>query len=250
MRHCRLRDRPVRPHEGGRGFRGGESHMAPRSLRNTSPSLVLRVASTARFRSSRPNWPRWWSRRNGPGRASAGPLWPDRSGEEVAGVPPIALRRRGHGGGGRLDRQEPAHRPAWLWTRAEPFRRLIGQRVGRAVCKGTPMSWDILTSVDDAAPARGSPYRGTRVPDQPHVCLIVDNPLRDLEGLVRSGGSLRRGRSRSPSFPCTSRDFRCSGAAARSGSLELHATEQCGPDQALQASGYTGRCTRYGRYWR
>jgi N-acetylneuraminate synthase len=27
---------------------------------------------------------------------------------------------------------------------------LIGKRVGRAVCKGTPMSWDLLTSIDDA----------------------------------------------------------------------------------------------------
>src|SRR5437868_8985707 len=36
----------------------------------------------------------------------------------------------------------------------------------------------------------GSPYRGTRVPDQSHVCLIVDNPLRDLEGLVMLGRQL------------------------------------------------------------
>ena len=33
------------------------------------------------------------------------------------------------------------------------FATLIGKRVGRAVRKGTPMSWDILTSADDAAPA-------------------------------------------------------------------------------------------------
>jgi len=33
------------------------------------------------------------------------------------------------------------------------FETLIGKRVGRAVKKGTPMSWDILTSGDDAVPA-------------------------------------------------------------------------------------------------
>src|SRR5882724_9725176 len=32
--------------------------------------------------------------------------------------------------------------------------------------------------------------RGTPVPDQPHVCLIVDNLLRDLEGLVLLGRQL------------------------------------------------------------
>jgi N-acetylneuraminate synthase len=43
------------------------------------------------------------------------------------------------------------------------FATLIGKRVGRAVRKGTPMSWDILTSVDDAAPApRQSVSRNAR----------------------------------------------------------------------------------------
>ena len=30
---------------------------------------------------------------------------------------------------------------------------LLGKRVGRAVRKGTPMSWDLLTSAEDVAPA-------------------------------------------------------------------------------------------------
>ncbi|MBR0757035.1 pseudaminic acid synthase [Bradyrhizobium jicamae] len=33
------------------------------------------------------------------------------------------------------------------------FETLLGKRVGRAVRKGTPMSWDLLTSTEDAAPA-------------------------------------------------------------------------------------------------
>lgn len=32
--------------------------------------------------------------------------------------------------------------------------------------------------------------RGALVPDKPHVCLVVDNPLRDLEGLVLLGRQL------------------------------------------------------------
>jgi N-acetylneuraminate synthase len=32
------------------------------------------------------------------------------------------------------------------------FETLLGKRVGRAVRKGTPMSWDLLTSTEDAAP--------------------------------------------------------------------------------------------------
>src|SRR3979411_3101357 len=38
--------------------------------------------------------------------------------------------------------------------------------------------------------SRDRPCGGTPVPDQPHVCLIVDNPLRDLEGLVLLGREL------------------------------------------------------------
>jgi surface carbohydrate biosynthesis protein len=37
---------------------------------------------------------------------------------------------------------------------------------------------------------RRSICRGALVPDKPHVCLIVDNPLRDLEGLVLLGRQL------------------------------------------------------------
>ena len=39
------------------------------------------------------------------------------------------------------------------------FETLIGKRVGRAVRKGTPMSWDLLTSADDAVaePRQGLP---------------------------------------------------------------------------------------------
>lgn len=37
---------------------------------------------------------------------------------------------------------------------------------------------------------RRSNCRGALVPDKPHVCLIVDNPLRDLEGLILLGRQL------------------------------------------------------------
>jgi N-acetylneuraminate synthase len=37
------------------------------------------------------------------------------------------------------------------------FSSLIGKRVGRAVRKGTPMGWDLLTSEDDAAPEPRQP---------------------------------------------------------------------------------------------
>ena len=90
------------------------------------------------------------------------------------------------------------------------FETLIGKRVGRAVRRGTPMSWDLLTSADDAAASpQPATRRGALVPDKPHVCLIVDNPLRDLEGLVLLGGNSRPRGARSRWCRCTSRDSTC-----------------------------------------
>jgi len=43
------------------------------------------------------------------------------------------------------------------------FETLLGKRVGRAVRKGTPMSWDLLTSADDAAASpQPAPSRSAR----------------------------------------------------------------------------------------
>jgi pseudaminic acid synthase len=42
------------------------------------------------------------------------------------------------------------------------FETLLGKRVGRAVRRGTPMSWDLLSSADDALPAPQSMARNAR----------------------------------------------------------------------------------------
>jgi N-acetylneuraminate synthase len=43
------------------------------------------------------------------------------------------------------------------------FETLLGKRVGRPVRKGTPMSWDLLTSTDDAAASsHPAPSRSAR----------------------------------------------------------------------------------------
>ena len=60
------------------------------------------------------------------------------------------------------------------------------------------------------------------MPDKPHVCLIVDNPLRDLEGLVLLGRQLAAKGATVTLVPMYEQGFRRAGAASGYGAGELY----------------------------
>ena len=71
------------------------------------------------------------------------------------------------------------------------------------------------------------------MPDKPHVCLLVDNPLRDLEGLVLLGWQLAAKGATVTLVPMYEQGFDVPALRPDLVLRELHPTQQRRPHQIL-----------------